>query len=87
MGLRELVWRWDPIGVSDDPEWPRDEYDCLVGPLMRLLEDQSPPPAIAAFLEHEVVEHFGLDPAVHDFGQLALEFRAWFEAEWRNTRV
>jgi hypothetical protein len=25
-----LIDWWDPIGVMDDPEWPRDEYDSYV---------------------------------------------------------
>ena len=32
--IREVLVRsWDPIGVMDDPEWPRDEYDSYVGEL------------------------------------------------------
>jgi len=31
--LRALMCEWDPIGVMNDPDWSRDEYDCLVGPL------------------------------------------------------
>ena len=26
-----LISQWDPIGVMDDPEWPRDEYDSYIG--------------------------------------------------------
>jgi hypothetical protein len=26
-----LVRDWDPIGVMDDAEWPRDEYDSYIG--------------------------------------------------------
>ncbi len=30
--IREVLVRdWDPIGVMDDPEWPRDEYDSYIG--------------------------------------------------------
>ena len=37
--IREiLVNDWDPIGVMDDPEWPRDEYDAYVGQVYSLLE-------------------------------------------------
>jgi hypothetical protein len=36
--LNALMCDWDPIGVMDDPNWPRDEYDCLVGPLLTLLQ-------------------------------------------------
>jgi hypothetical protein len=32
-----LVADWDPIGVMDDPEWPRDEYDSYVGEIYKFL--------------------------------------------------
>ncbi len=32
--IREVLVRdWDPIGVMDDPDWPRDEYDSYIGEL------------------------------------------------------
>ena len=33
-----LVEDWDPIGVMDDPEWPRDEYDAYIGEVHGFLE-------------------------------------------------
>ena len=33
-----LIADWDPIGVMDDPDWPRDEYDAYLGELYRFLE-------------------------------------------------
>ena len=33
-----LVHDWDPIGVMDDPDWPRDEYDSYVGEIHGFLE-------------------------------------------------
>ena len=32
-----LVEDWDPIGVMDDPEWPRDEYDSYIGEIYGFL--------------------------------------------------
>lgn len=32
-----LIQHWDPIGVMDDPEWPRDEYDSYIGEIYRYL--------------------------------------------------
>jgi hypothetical protein len=32
-----LIREWDPIGVMDDPEWPRDEYDSYIGEVYRYL--------------------------------------------------
>jgi hypothetical protein len=33
-----FVEDWDPIGVMDDPEWPRDEYDSYIGEVHGFLE-------------------------------------------------
>ena len=33
-----LVNDWDPIGVMDDPDWPRDEYDSYIGQIHAFLE-------------------------------------------------
>jgi hypothetical protein len=38
----------------DDPAWPRDEYDCLVGPVLRHLEAGDAPEVIVAFLTSEL---------------------------------
>jgi hypothetical protein len=36
--IRQILIRdWDPIGVKDDPEWPRDEYDSYIGEIYRFL--------------------------------------------------
>lgn len=33
--LRYLLNRWDPIGVYDEEaDYPPDEYDCMIGPLL-----------------------------------------------------
>ena len=32
-----LVTEWDPIGVMNDPEWPRDEYDAYIGEVYKFL--------------------------------------------------
>ena len=83
--LRDLVNEWDPIGVMDDPEWPRDEYDCLVGPVLRHLEAGDARDVIVAFLTTELADHFGLDRATirpHMFVERAA---TWFAARWEGT--
>jgi hypothetical protein len=36
--IRQVLIRdWDPIGVMDDPGWPRDEYDSYIGEIYRYL--------------------------------------------------
>lgn len=49
--IREiLISEWDPIGVMNDPDWPRDEYDAYVGQVYRLLEQGDSAESIARYL-------------------------------------
>jgi len=57
--LRRLLNEWDPIGVADEV---RDEYDCMLAPLLRLLHGGAGRTEIGEFLRHESAAHFGLDP-------------------------
>lgn len=34
---RILFYEWDPIGISQDSEWPDDEYDSYIAPVYRIL--------------------------------------------------
>jgi hypothetical protein len=45
-----FITEWDPIGVMDDPEWPRDEYDSYIGEVYRLLARDEPAEFIARHL-------------------------------------
>lgn len=45
-----LVRDWDPIGVMEDPEWPRDEYDSYIGEIYRYLARGESPEFIARHL-------------------------------------
>jgi hypothetical protein len=80
--LRALFCEWDPIGVVDDRESPRDEYDCMVGPVMRLLESDASEAEVAAYLRDEVTNHLGLSPEHYDFQAVARRTRAWFQERW-----
>ena len=84
--IRQLVCEWDPIGVMDDPKCPRDEYDCLLSPLLRRLESGTPEEEIAAFLRREIEEHFGLDPKHYDFPLVAKKLHTWYSKNWPSTR-
>jgi hypothetical protein len=80
--LRALMCEWDPIGVMNDPGWPRDEYDCLVGPLLTLLQSGATDDEIGGYLRKEIVEHFGLSPDHYDFLAVAGRLRGWFDHGW-----
>ena len=45
-----LINDWDPIGVRDDPECPRDEYDSYIGEIYASLARNEPADFIARHL-------------------------------------
>ena len=51
--LRAMLNEWDPIGVSGLGD-ATDEYDCLLWPLMRMLEENSSVEVLAAYLTTEL---------------------------------
>jgi hypothetical protein len=68
----------------DNRDCPRDEYDCLVGPLLTLLQSGAADEAIGTYLHKEIVEHFGLSPEPYDFRAIARRLRTWFDLAWRD---
>ena len=57
--IRDILMQWDPIGVAEVPE-AADEYDCMIGPILRQLFESVTAPALAAWITSERVNHFGL---------------------------
>lgn len=87
--MRELGRRldqWDPIGVygHDDPP-PPGEYECLIGPTMRMLHDGASATEIADMLASEQVDHFGLKPTTPPLA-LAQQIRLWWEGQVDSCR-
>jgi len=82
--LNALMCEWDPIGVMDDRNWPRDEYECLVGPVLTMLQSGASQTEIASYLQAEIVEHFGLSAEHYDFTAVAAQVRSWFDRAWRD---
>ena len=61
-----LVNDWDPIGVMDDPEWPRDEYDAYIGEIYKFLAQGESAEFIARHLCLIEENRMGLGcPALH----------------------
>jgi hypothetical protein len=85
--LRGLLNEWDPIGVMSTPEGPRDEYDCLAGPVMRMLEAGVSQGQIADFLRQEMTEHFGLPSEPDGVRAVARRIRKWFQQRWAGTMM
>jgi hypothetical protein len=84
-GLRDAVNEWDSVGLIELGA-PVDEYECLVGPLMRMLEKNICPEEIAGYLTQHVPDHFGVSPpdGAQEFSE---EIVNWFLTQWKNTTV
>jgi len=83
--LRDLMCEWDPLGVVGSAGAPRDEYDCLLGPLLTHLQALAPESEIASHLRSELVtHHFGLSPEHYDFQAIANRVKSWFDLGWRE---
>ena len=78
--LRFLLNEWDPIGVYDPKaDYPADEYDCLMGPLLSRLARGETAVRLAEFLRFELEDHFGLDPDAHDVELFSEKVSTWFQ--------
>jgi hypothetical protein len=82
IGTRDVRRRlngWDPARLIAAGA-PEDEYDCLSGPLFRLLTEDAPADDIAAFIETEIASHFGVHcPS-------AFEFARELKSSYRSSR-
>jgi hypothetical protein len=80
--LRYLLNRWDPIGICDEAlDFPPDEYDCLIGPILTRLARGDSRAAFSEYLWFEIENHFGLDPVRCGSDAFADRLRAWYGAK------
>jgi hypothetical protein len=80
--LRHILNLWDPIGIYDEKtDYPPDEYDCMIAPLISRLDDGADRAAISEFLWNEVREHYGLDPVYAHTDEVADTLVAWFKLQ------
>ena len=80
--LRVLLNDWDPIGVGSGG--PDDEYDCLLWPVLRMLEDNAGVDTLTSFLTVELHDHFGVDGRFAAPNDSAFRSRKWFDT-WRDN--
>ena len=78
--LRKLLYEWDPIGVSQEPEWPGDEYDELIGPLRERLAAGATAGELAIYLERHVTDHIGIAPDADREERFAARLVEWWRA-------
>jgi hypothetical protein len=80
--LRYLLNRWDPIGVYDESlDFPPDEYDCLLGPLLTRIGRHDSRAELSEYLWREAEGHFGLDPDRCGTDGFADRLLAWYAAK------
>jgi hypothetical protein len=80
--LRYLLNHWDPIGVYDEAlDFPPDEYDCLIGPVLTRLARQDGRAELSEYLWNEIENHFGLDPVRAGTDLFADSLLAWYAAK------
>ena len=61
--LRYLLNHWDPLGICDEAlDFPPDEYDCLIGPVLTGLAREDSRADLSEYLWNEIENHFGFDP-------------------------
>jgi hypothetical protein len=77
--LRSLVNAWDPIGLIEAGA-PEDEYECIVGPLMRMLEERASQATMNSFLLREFDEHFRVP--IDDSSDFVRSAAAWYSTTW-----
>lgn len=76
--VRALLLEWDPIGISGVDE-AQDEYDCMIGPLLRLLFDRADQSRVLDWIRTERVSHFGLSAASSADAELAAKLLSWWD--------
>jgi hypothetical protein len=80
--LRYVLNHWDPIGIYDEMlNYPPDEYDCLIGPLLTRLARHDSRATLSEYLWNEVETHFGLDPVRCGTDSFADRLLAWYAAK------
>jgi hypothetical protein len=80
--MRYLLNRWDPIGIYDaDLDFPPDEYDCLISPILSRLAHRDSRASLSEYLWHEIEDHFGLDPVQCGTDRFADRLLAWYAAK------
>jgi hypothetical protein len=66
-------------------DFPANEYDCLLGPLLTRLARSDSRASLSEYLWHEAEDHFGLDPVRCGTDKFADQLLAWYAAKNRHS--
>jgi hypothetical protein len=58
--LSKILCEWDPIGVMDDPDWPRDEYDSYIPAITLQLDKNTNDIELAKLLSNITNEYMSI---------------------------
>ena len=61
------------------------EYDDLLWPLMRLLEEDASADDLEGFLHTKLERDYDLRPDPSDLRRIARQIKEWFATGWPNT--
>ncbi|MGI5486050.1 hypothetical protein [Microtetraspora malaysiensis] len=86
--LRYFLNQWDPIGVYDEElDFPPDEYDCLIGPVLARLSRGAGPAELSEYLWYELEDHFGLEPVPGQTDGIAAKLVLWYRHGVERTET
>ena len=71
--LRTMLNEWDPIGGC-----PEDEYDCFIGPIIKILQKDQGKGELTNFLISHLEEHMGLQAKHHKPDEFAEKLLNWW---------
>jgi hypothetical protein len=73
--LNDELNAWDPLGVAD---FVADEYECMAGPLLRMLIEGADADQLGVHLRGVLEGHFGLSRSPDDVDVAADRLIAWW---------
>jgi hypothetical protein len=81
--VMELLRAWDPIGVLDDPDWPKDEYDGYSATIVRMLDAGISEKELYAFMKRIVTQHMEISCDRKKTKQVAHDLVEFWK-EWKD---
>lgn len=81
----EVLRKWDPIGVFQYPDWPRDEYDSYAVPLIRMLDAGASRREIVKWMKQTAIWTMGMSFNRRHSTQCAQELIEFWR-EWKNPQ-
>ena len=81
LALREILNESDFIGIYPSKGGPKDEYDCMIGPILSRLSKRITKEELETYLIKELKEHFGIaHPQLIQMSKATEKIMAW----WNN---